>query len=247
MHLDVMEADLCQFKKPNNMASFWRMFTFPPFPSVLKVFTITTTSYITASTLLSTLNELIWKYIESKVNSRYQTEVLFFPDATYSCRCRISTRHLSDCDCRREKSTMEILIKALRKAVKSLDICMFTISSAQLANIVLQLHAKGIVVRIITDEEKDGLVVSQIYNFRASGIQVRHDKTSFLMHNKFIIIDGETLVNGSFNWTNQAVYGNKENVLITNYPPIVRPYLTEFEKLWKEYSPMKDSLQYSIS
>jgi len=134
---------------------------------------------------------------------------------------------------------MEVLLRTLKLAKKSLDVCMFTISSPQLANVVLQLHGKGVVVRVITDGEKDGLVVSQIYNFRAAGIQVRHDRTSFLMHNKFIIIDKDTLVNGSFNWTNQAVYGNKENVLVTNFPPLVDPYIVEFQKLWEEYDPTK--------
>ena len=225
------------------MATFWGTFTLPPFPSALKFFMITTTSYITASTFFSTLKELTWKYVEKKVNSRYHTKVLFFPDKTYSCRCRIALRHVADCDCGNEVSTMEILIKNLKRAKTSLDVCMFTISSPQLANAVLQLHAKGIIVRVITDEEKDGIVISQTFNFRASGIQVRNDKSSFLMHNKFIIIDRETLVNGSFNWTNQAVYGNKENILITNFPPIVEPYIKEFEKLWKEYNPVKDDLQ----
>lgn len=135
---------------------------------------------------------------------------------------------------------MEVLIKRLKDAKKSLDVCMFTISSPQLANIVLQLHAKGVVVRVITDGQKMDLVMSQTMNFRASGIQVRDNKTSFYMHNKFIIVDGEALLNGSFNWTNQAIYGNKENVIITNYPPIVEPYLGEFEKLWEEYNPVKE-------
>lgn len=134
-------------------------------------------------------------------------------------------------------------MKNLKNARRSLDVCMFTISSPQLANIVLQLHAKGIVVRVITDGEKMDLVMSQTMNFRAAGIQVRNDSSSFLMHNKFVIIDREFLVNGSFNWTNQAVYGNKENVLITNYPAVVEPYVKEFEKLWAEYDPLKGELK----
>ena len=228
-------------KPQENMAakSVLKMLTFPSFSDALKVLSIVTASYMTASTMLSTAKQSIWKFIQSKVNNRHQTTVLFFPDLTFACRCRISSRHNPDCSCNKQRSTMEILIKNLKNAKKSLDVCMFTISSPQLANIVLQLHAKGVIVRVITDGEKMDLVMSQTMNFRASGIQVRHDKTSFLMHNKFIVIDRETLVNGSFNWTNQAVYGNKENVLITNFPPIVDPYVEEFEKLWHEYDPLK--------
>jgi cardiolipin hydrolase len=33
------------------------------------------------------------------------------------------------------------------------------------------------------------------------------DKSEFHMHHKFCVVDGETLLNGSFNWTRQAVVG----------------------------------------
>ena len=57
------------------------------------------------------------------------------------------------------------------------------------------------------------------------------------MHHKFVVIDNEMLVNGSFNWTTQAVVGNFENVLITNNPSIVKPYEEEFKRLWTELNP----------
>lgn len=216
-------------------ATNWSNFIAAPF----QILCAASTTYITASILLTKAKESLKELLESKLNTNYKTSVLFFPDQTYACRCRISSRRDPECVCQGVKSTIETLKMSLKDAQKSLDICMFTISSPQLANVVLQMHAKGVIVRVITDAEKMDLVMSQTMNFRAAGIQVRSDKSSFLMHNKFIIIDRETLVNGSFNWTNQAVYGNKENVLITNYPPIVEPYMKEFEHLWDEYDHVK--------
>ena len=55
------------------------------------------------------------------------------------------------------------------------------------------------------------------------------------MHHKFVIVDGYLLINGSFNWTRQAITGNHENILITDDSQLVRPYKQEFEKLWKEF------------
>lgn len=54
------------------------------------------------------------------------------------------------------------------------------------------------------------------------------------MHHKFLIADNEILVNGSFNWTNQAVMGNSENLIITNEKCLVSPFISEFQKLWDE-------------
>lgn len=57
------------------------------------------------------------------------------------------------------------------------------------------------------------------------------------MHHKFAIIDQEVLINGSFNWTRNAITANNENVLITNHPDLVKPYKGEFDKLWKTFAP----------
>lgn len=44
----------------------------------------------------------------------------------------------------------------------------------------------------------------------------------FHMHHKFAIVDGRLLINGSFNWTRQAVLYNQENCIITDNPQLVR-------------------------
>ena len=71
----------------------------------------------------------------------------------------------------------------------------------------------------------------------AVGIQVRQDKTPFFMHHKFMLLDGHTLMTGSFNWTRQAIMGNNENLLITNHDDLVHAYSEEFEKLWQLFNP----------
>ena len=54
------------------------------------------------------------------------------------------------------------------------------------------------------------------------------------MHHKFAVVDGRRLVSGSFNWTMQAVMGNKENVIVTEDPDVVGPFVNMFELLWEE-------------
>ena len=56
----------------------------------------------------------------------------------------------------------------------------------------------------------------------------------FLMHHKFMIIDDQTIAFGSFNWTSQAVTGNLESVVITNDELIVKPFCSEFQRMWEE-------------
>lgn len=54
-------------------------------------------------------------------------------------------------------------------------------------------------------------------------------------HHKFAVIDGVTLINGSFNWTRQAVLHNQENVVIVRNPQLAARFTQQFEHLWEEY------------
>lgn len=47
----------------------------------------------------------------------------------------------------------------------------------------------------------------------------------FHMHHKFAIVDARLLINGSFNWTRQAVLYNQENCVITDNPQLVSTVL----------------------
>ena len=57
------------------------------------------------------------------------------------------------------------------------------------------------------------------------------------LHHKFIIVDGETVVSGSLNWTMQSFFGNYENVLLITEKGIVSDFQNQFEKLWECFPP----------
>ena len=77
---------------------------------------------------------------------------------------------------------------------------------------------------------------SDVQEMAHAGIPVRHDRSVTHMHHKYTIIDGRTLMNGSFNYTRQAVLGNQENVVITNNPATVGAFSQQFEKLWAQFA-----------
>lgn len=74
-------------------------------------------------------------------------------------------------------------------------------------------------------------------DFTKTGLHVRTDHSSYLMHHKFVVIDNCILLTGSFNWTRQAISGNQENLLALSNKRIVSLYRREFEKLWKNFDP----------
>lgn len=137
-----------------------------------------------------------------------------------------------------KESNVSYLFGVISTAKKSIDAAVFAITAKDFSDILINAHRRGVVVRLLTDNEQQGLTGSQVQQLRRAGIQVRHN-SSFYMHHKFVVIDCKCLVTGSLNWTNQALHGNNENVIVTTSEDLVQPFDREFEYLWDLYDPQK--------
>ena len=65
-------------------------------------------------------------------------------------------------------------------------------------------------------------------------VQVRRDGNPQIMHHKVIIIDRETTIFGSFNFSDSANRRNDENILIVHDPTFTSFFVEEFETVWDE-------------
>jgi phosphatidylserine/phosphatidylglycerophosphate/cardiolipin synthase-like enzyme len=67
-----------------------------------------------------------------------------------------------------------------------------------------------------------------------AGVPVRQDGNPRTFHHKVFVIDDETVISGSFNFSENAVKSNDENVIIVANGDIATQYLGEFERRWAE-------------
>ncbi|CAH1794843.1 unnamed protein product [Owenia fusiformis] len=183
----------------------------------------------------------IYNRLHQKDDKEPVDKVIFFPDDTVSCR-KYRNGICKDVNCRmsHDNTSFSQLITIFEQAKRSIDVCVFVITCQELANVLAEKQKRGLTVRIITDSEQEDCSGSQLYKFRAAGVRVRTDRTTFFMHHKFAIVDNSLLVNGSFNWTKQAVTGNFENLLITSNKGIIQQYQQEFNRLWEKFDPGKN-------
>jgi cardiolipin hydrolase len=126
------------------------------------------------------------------------------------------------------------IIGQLNAAARDLKICVFTISDDLITNAIVNAHRRGIEIRILTDNDKSRDHGSDIGQLQKEGIAVEMDMSSNHMHHKFMIADNRIVVTGSYNWTSSAARFNHENILLTQEPVVVRSFIKEFDKLWKE-------------
>ena len=136
-------------------------------------------------------------------------------------------------DCRNE------IIALCQSARHFIDVCVFTISDDKLSDALITSYKRGVKIRIVTDNDKQYDLGSDIADLLNAGIPLRTDHTPGHMHHKFAIFDRHILLNGSFNWTSSATNSNKENLLTTDNPALIKGYLAEFEKLWEKYKPVR--------
>lgn len=129
---------------------------------------------------------------------------------------------------------LDAIITCIRSAYKCLDVCVFTIADDRITKELLYRHYGGLEIKIITDNDKCYDRGSDIEEMVEKGIKVKVDNTPYHMHHKFMVIDDQYLLTGSFNWTRSASERNHENLVILDEKQIVKSYRREFDKLWKE-------------
>ena len=127
------------------------------------------------------------------------------------------------------------LCDLMRGCRDTLDICVFTIADDRLTEAILDCHARGVQVRVVSDNDKQHDSGSDIARLRDRGVPVRLDDTPYHMHHKFALADGRVLANGSFNWTRSATEKNDENLVVTDDANLVRVFGLQFEKLWQQF------------
>jgi cardiolipin hydrolase len=128
------------------------------------------------------------------------------------------------------------IVQQLNNAQKHLKICVFTISDDSISESILRAHKRGVGIKVITDNDKSFDLGSDIQRLAKAGIAVKMDDTTDHMHHKFMVVDDNAVLTGSYNWTRSAAQYNHENILLTKDDNVVKSFLTEFEKLWEDMS-----------
>lgn len=124
------------------------------------------------------------------------------------------------------------IIQEIAEAKETLDIAMYYFTSAELANALVETMNKGVKVRVYLDEDQETAGYSKSRFLINNGIPVRFESGRGLMHNKFCVIDGKTIITGSYNWTQKAEQENDENLVILRNPDVAKIYQRRFKEYW---------------
>jgi len=131
----------------------------------------------------------------------------------------------------RSEERLAALIDAARKSV---DAVTFTFSSKLLADALVRAHQRGVKVRFLMDVNM-GRTAGLVKYLFSYGVPVklgggRNEKGA--LHDKFLILDGEILQTGSFNWTVNASKHSFENMIFVSDSGAVSAYQATYDWLY---------------
>jgi len=125
------------------------------------------------------------------------------------------------------------ILDVLQSAQKSIYFMAFTFTRTDFTDVMVAKAQAGVTVQGVFEKRQIAAGADQAWNaLQGAGIDVRQDGNSFTMHHKVIIVDGQIVVTGSYNFTKAAEESNDENVLIIHNPEIAAAYMNEWKEIW---------------
>lgn len=129
------------------------------------------------------------------------------------------------------------IVRQFQTARRSVDVCVFTITDDRITDAILEAHRRKVAIRIISDDEKQQDLGSDIMQLIRQGVDVRLDQSEYHMHHKYAVFDNRRLLTGSYNWTRGAAQHNEENFILTSDASLLRAFRSSFEQLWEQLGP----------
>lgn len=124
--------------------------------------------------------------------------------------------------------------REVQSATKSIRFMAFVFSQFPLRDIVIQKASQGVLVQGIFEKRSSTATWSALPGLYCAGLQMRQDGNRYVLHHKVFIIDDETVITGSFNFSGNAADTNDENVVIVKDPDLAAQYIAEFNRRWAE-------------
>ena len=129
----------------------------------------------------------------------------------------------------------EAIVNQIDNAKSEILIQAYSFTSAPIAKALVNAHKKGIHVEIILDKSNKSEKYSAGDFTAHMGVTTYIDSRHAIAHNKIMIIDKETVITGSFNFTKAAEEKNAENLLIIRNKKLAEIYIDNWNK-HKEHS-----------
>jgi phosphatidylserine/phosphatidylglycerophosphate/cardiolipin synthase-like enzyme len=124
----------------------------------------------------------------------------------------------------------ESIVKEIDNAKSEILVQAYSFTSAPIAKALTDAFKRGVKVEAILDKSQRKEKYTAATFLANAGIPTYIDDKHAIAHNKIMVIDRETVITGSFNFTKAAEEKNAENLLIIRNKDLAKIYIDNWEK-----------------
>ena len=126
----------------------------------------------------------------------------------------------------------EAVVREITAAKSSILVQAYSFTSTPIAEALRDAHRRGVKVEVILDKSVWTEKYSEAVYLLHAGIPTKVDAQHSIAHNKVMVIDGEVVITGSFNFTKAAEEHNAENLLVIRDKALAEKYAAN----WREHA-----------
>jgi phosphatidylserine/phosphatidylglycerophosphate/cardiolipin synthase-like enzyme len=123
----------------------------------------------------------------------------------------------------------------------------YSFTSAPIAKALVDAHRRGVEVKVILDRSNRTAHYSAATFLDHAGIPVWIDARHAIAHNEIMIIDGNTILTGSFNFTKAAEQQNAENLVTIRDSALAEQHTANWQKHLEHSEPYGASTTATMS
>lgn len=125
----------------------------------------------------------------------------------------------------------DLVVATLGQAKSTVLVQAFSFTSQPIAQVLVDAHRRGVKVEVVLDDGQRTAQGSKANFVAQAGVPVFFDGAHAIAHNKVMVIDTETVITGSFNFTEAAEERNAENLVVLRDGVLAERY----EKNWHKH------------
>jgi len=139
---------------------------------------------------------------------------------------------------------MATILSEIDGARTTIRLQMYSLTLQEIEHALIRAKHRGVDVRLIVDRgqfDQDRNDSVRVAGLASAGIPLLVDTVAGLMHNKVMVIDSQTVLTGSFNYTWGAEHRNAENLLVLHDPALAAEYLRNWNQRAAQSTPLMDA------
>jgi len=147
-----------------------------------------------------------------------------------------------------------LIASVLAEARERIDLALFVFSAQALTDQLAERLAQQVRLRLVADPGFASRPFSEVLDLlgvamadrdckieknnqplerAAEGVGTPQLARGDKLHHKFAVIDGKTVITGSFNWSPSAAHQNDEVLLVIRSPQVAAHFTREMDRLWR--------------